>query len=659
MFHFYKNLFMMTVRGSLLGTPEWLSGETQEKTEQKASEEKSVSELLADISADNKIDGKDKEDIDELSQRLNEDKERIYTDTKESLKESMLAMLENWYTVDSEDTFNAIKNLLSASAGINLPDYNSIASTVKDDKNKVFSLVHNSWSNKILVYRKESYMKDITDNTDEHWYISMTDWKFNQDTNISEFYTSFDDNLSNNNKVDFTKVRSEAEGDEENLAKLNQVRQTGEAEQARVLAEQKSQAAAEQVRVLAEQKSQAAAEQVRVLAEQKSQAEAEQARVLAEQKSQAEAEHARVLAEQKSQAEQEADRFQTVISMNKEYRNNMKNVDVLYWTIESKANLEATMKPLLGVWKASLIEVSTAKIAMETFNSEVKDKEQMRLGQVKGLWVKYIKNQEVYADLSTQFESDINKAWKSTIAEMDAFEAAMNNIDMDILIADDSSAEEPSTFDNIVDASWEAFDDFTKASGEVYDNVVETTAEAYKTTKEFLVKTFTDKDLTTFIWVNWETITLELDDESMAITYDTTWTDWISDSPIGMGDTVIESEEQAIAYINEQRNNIEQGYNTQVLEVAVASLENGTSNKKQVGIIPNKGGDYAVIMYREETKTSLFSKFWSRNKRLGEIKAWVFNSSGELVQSLPVSGKGTELIASINQWIEWVKKDIA
>ncbi|QFR39711.1 hypothetical protein A9Q91_05880 [Candidatus Gracilibacteria bacterium 28_42_T64] len=650
---------MMTVRGSLLGTPEGLSGETQEKTEQKASEEKSVSELLADISADNKIDGKDKEDIDELSQRLNEDKERIYTDTKESLKESMLAMLENGYTVDSEDTFNAIKNLLSASAGINLPDYNSIASTVKDDKNKVFSLVHNSGSNKILVYRKESYMKDITDNTDEHGYISMTDGKFNQDTNISEFYTSFDDNLSNNNKVDFTKVRSEAEGDEENLAKLNQVRQTGEAEQARVLAEQKSQAAAEQVRVLAEQKSQAAAEQVRVLAEQKSQAEAEQARVLAEQKSQAEAEHARVLAEQKSQAEQEADRFQTVISMNKEYRNNMKNVDVLYGTIESKANLEATMKPLLGVGKASLIEVSTAKIAMETFNSEVKDKEQMRLGQVKGLGVKYIKNQEVYADLSTQFESDINKAGKSTIAEMDAFEAAMNNIDMDILIADDSSAEEPSTFDNIVDASGEAFDDFTKASGEVYDNVVETTAEAYKTTKEFLVKTFTDKDLTTFIGVNGETITLELDDESMAITYDTTWTDGISDSPIGMGDTVIESEEQAIAYINEQRNNIEQGYNTQVLEVAVASLENGTSNKKQVGIIPNKGGDYAVIMYREETKTSLFSKFGSRNKRLGEIKAGVFNSSGELVQSLPVSGKGTELIASINQGIEGVKKDIA
>jgi len=65
-----------------------------ERQNKPSNEEKSVKELLTDMQQDNKIDGKDKEDMNELSQRLTKDTENMYKETKEALKGNIFSLLE-------------------------------------------------------------------------------------------------------------------------------------------------------------------------------------------------------------------------------------------------------------------------------------------------------------------------------------------------------------------------------------------------------------------------------------------------------------------------------------------------------------------------------------------------------------------------------------
>ncbi|MDD3145391.1 MAG: peptidoglycan-binding domain-containing protein [Candidatus Gracilibacteria bacterium] len=165
---------------------------------------KSVSDLLTDITKDNRLDGNDLEQLNLLESQYEKEKNSISVETKQELKKAIESMLKDGYSIKNENDYKALGNILKILGDYKLASYNDVYSKIPENNRNIFSFVLDG--DKLLMYVKEGYMNKITVNTDEFGYIDLKTGTFSQDTNISEFFLSFDDDISNNNQFKFKYV---------------------------------------------------------------------------------------------------------------------------------------------------------------------------------------------------------------------------------------------------------------------------------------------------------------------------------------------------------------------------------------------------------------------------------------------------------------------
>ena len=178
-----------------------MAPEVKQQQETPIENNKSVSDLLAEIAKDKRIDGKDLEQLNQLSTKFEQDKQNVHNETKNELKIALEWILKDWFSVKNEWDYNSLSKILKILWHHDIPSFKDVYANIPEKNRDVFSFVI-QWD-KLLMYVKESYMNKITVNTDEFWYIDLKTGNMYKDTNISEFYIWFDDNLSNNNKFNY------------------------------------------------------------------------------------------------------------------------------------------------------------------------------------------------------------------------------------------------------------------------------------------------------------------------------------------------------------------------------------------------------------------------------------------------------------------------
>lgn len=205
----YKNLFLSFLKNDF--SLEW-APDAQEQNNQ--TEDPSFEESLRQALEDNTLNGEDLAHLEALQEHYSEDKWEVFAETKEWLQSIITEMLQDGYTVNNENDYNALKNIMSiVDSSYKIPDYQDMMSNLPEDNREKFSFVLNDNKDRLLVYvanknKNGTWYREYHDTTDEYWYIELSNWEFDDSTWNSDFLTSFDDDISDNNEVSMDDVIS-------------------------------------------------------------------------------------------------------------------------------------------------------------------------------------------------------------------------------------------------------------------------------------------------------------------------------------------------------------------------------------------------------------------------------------------------------------------
>ena len=161
-------------------------------------------ELVRTISSDKRLDGADKQAIDELVGLYQSEKASYIQETKTQVVQLLQESLEKWYTITSEQDYWVLeKTLHLINPEYKIPQYQTIKAVADVYDTALFSIALTK-DNNLEVYTRQSYMKKITSNTDLLGKFSLIDGEYTKKTFLDTF--QFDDDLRNNNIVDMGNI---------------------------------------------------------------------------------------------------------------------------------------------------------------------------------------------------------------------------------------------------------------------------------------------------------------------------------------------------------------------------------------------------------------------------------------------------------------------
>lgn len=143
------------------------------------------------------INWDDLKTITSLENIFKDDTTELYSESKNMLKDSVVKMLQQWFTVHNEATYDALKKLTHiAKTNIKLPELETLLSLSKLYYSR-FSLVYNS-NNTIDLYKISK-----TNKVTLEWEIDpVTGW-YTTDVNNWKYAFGSGDNLGNNNQFSY------------------------------------------------------------------------------------------------------------------------------------------------------------------------------------------------------------------------------------------------------------------------------------------------------------------------------------------------------------------------------------------------------------------------------------------------------------------------
>lgn len=164
----------------------------------------SFNELVKTISSHKRLDGADKQAIDELVRLYQVEKASYIQETKVQVVQLLQESLEKGYTVmNAEDYWILEKTLHLINSEYKIPKYQDITAIADEFDTELFSVVFTK-DNNLEIYTRQSYMRKATSNTDLLGKFSLIDGWYTKKTFLDNF--QFDDDLRNNNIVDMSNI---------------------------------------------------------------------------------------------------------------------------------------------------------------------------------------------------------------------------------------------------------------------------------------------------------------------------------------------------------------------------------------------------------------------------------------------------------------------
>lgn len=193
--------------------------EIQGKNPHETSPSQNFNSLVDYISGDKRINGADKQAIDDLVKLYETEKAGYIQNTKVEVVKLLQESLDKWYTVKNSDDYAVLTKILQLiNPSYKLPDYASLEALrdkeyVKNpdvnEKNfpKHFSVTYKSAEHILNFNVPQKYMQHITSNTDLISKISLLTGQMVDKTFTDRL--QFDDETKNNNEIDFSGVKVE------------------------------------------------------------------------------------------------------------------------------------------------------------------------------------------------------------------------------------------------------------------------------------------------------------------------------------------------------------------------------------------------------------------------------------------------------------------
>lgn len=585
--------------------------EAQSAPEQNTQDEKlNFEDYLRQALEDNTLDWEDLNELQALSEHYSEDKWEVFAETKEWLQSIVVEMLQSGYTVNNENDYNALKNIMSiVDSWYKIPTFQDMISQLPENNREKFSFVLNNNKDRLLVYVMEKHMNSITTNTDEYWFIDLWNWEFDDSTWNSDFLTSFDDEISNNNQVSiddivYRKTKREWRGSFTNE----------ESSLDSILDRESKELEASKLRELITREwyIMPSPDTFNI-----------DALTIPENIDNMSFEE---LSELKSNIDFYNWEVQSHLDKVKqdELLAELNNITIdgdipewfqYDWETPSKPEDLSTMSIEELEWLISQINKYNSSVEDFRKQQEILDRErelQERLDQEK----KSLNKARMFYERVWSTSSSIKELqslllsaneslpeywadwwfWKETFIAIKSFQQK-NWLAVDWMAWSETlkALWVESSLSEFYTWKSEVLDSQTKESSSeenqenpeeesFIDEVWESISEWYSKIKEWIAEIFrTNEDIREFIWVNWKAIKLEFDETWPAIHVDTPFFDWISDFPLSNIPSNLSSLEDAKLFVESNIDNIKEEYNSQYFEKIINRVNNEKSTNSTVG----------------------------------------------------------------------------
>lgn len=195
-----RNESMIQFQRVLIFNNNYMSEIQQQNPSDVMNKVQNFNDLVKTISSDKRLDGADKQAIDELVELYQAEKASYIQETKTQVVQLLQESLGKGYTVRSEQDYWVLeKTLQLINPEYKIPQYQTIKAVADEYDTALFSVALTK-DNNLEVYTRQSYMKNITSNTDLLGKFSLIDGAYTKKTFLDTF--QFDDDLRNNNIVD-------------------------------------------------------------------------------------------------------------------------------------------------------------------------------------------------------------------------------------------------------------------------------------------------------------------------------------------------------------------------------------------------------------------------------------------------------------------------
>lgn len=191
--------------------------EVQKQLSSEPTKAQDFNSLVDYISADKRIDGKDKQAIDELVALYQTEKEGHIKNTKTEVVQLLQESLDKGYTVVNQDDYAVLGKIIHLmNPSYQLPTFEDLIAlrekqyVSNPDVNEKkfprhFSVTYNPQEHMLQLYAPQQYLQHITSNTDLLGKFSLVSGQFIEKTFGDRF--QFDDDTQNNNEIDLQGVK--------------------------------------------------------------------------------------------------------------------------------------------------------------------------------------------------------------------------------------------------------------------------------------------------------------------------------------------------------------------------------------------------------------------------------------------------------------------
>ncbi len=624
----FRILFISFIKNSF--APEAPSAPEQNNQNEDLSFEDSLKQALED----NTLDWEDLAQLEALKEHYSEDKWEVFAETKEGLQSVITEMLQDGYTVNNQNDYEALRNIMSIVDGsYKIPDYQDMMSKLPEDNREKFSFVLNDNKDRLLVYVMEWYINGATVNTDEYWYIQLSNWEFDDSTWNSDFLTSFDDDIDNNNQVSIDDTVSRKWEQHGRGRRLNKTSLWETLDQ-----ESEELAKSELIDLITSEwyikpsiewfdtERPPIPENIEDMTlEELNQVKSNIDNYNIMRQSYLDSAEKRELISDLSDLEVNSDipdwfEYDWEVPVKPEDLSGMTNED-LEWLISKIQDYNSTLENFRQEQEAI---AERQRQEQEEQERQIEEQEATQaLNKARMFYERVWSNNDSITELQ-QLLLNANESlpeywadggfWKETFVAIKSFQQknwltvdwmAWNST-LEALWVEKSVTEfytwkkeasqeeirEPETEDNQESVEEDSFIDW----------VGESISEWYNKVKEWIAEIFrTNEDIKEFTWVNWKTINLEFDESGPSIHVDTPFFDWVSDFPLTDLPSNLDSLESAKDYVLWNIEDIKEEYNNQYLDNAINMVSSWLGTNYNVWSFETEDGELLNVRLMQET----------------------------------------------------------
>ena len=604
----FKNLLVSFIRNDF-SMEAWNNSPEQNPQTEKPSFEDSLRKVLEDKT----LNWNDLAELESLNEQYLEDKTEIFKESREWFKSVIVDMLQNGYTVNNENDYNALKNIISiVDVKLNIPNYQDMLSNLPEDNREKFSFVLNDNKKRLLVY-----VMDWSDSTDDYWFIDLSNWSFNDSTWNWDFIKSFDDDIDNNNEISLDDIAYS--GTEQYWRWNRRVNKSLET----ILNNESDELKSSELRELITSSwyIKSSPEWFSIDAPSIPENIWEMGlEDLEEFKTDIDFYNEKVIEHldwiKKRELITELDNLQI--------NNNIPEWFKYEWGTPTKPENLSNMNIEQLEWLISLIEdynSSVVKFVEEQQRQQEEERRQQEAAEWQALnkakrfyervWATNDSIKELQALVGLEGDSIDGKFWPQTFRAIRekqtelwitsdgmAWKATLEKLNIEKSVQEFYSYNSEEKEESFVDSAWETISEWFSAAADAV-------SEWFKTVKEWISEVFnTNQDLLDFKWANWREITLEFEewDENTPaqIHVDTPFFDWVSDFPLSDLPDNLTSYEDALTYVQAKVDSIKQEYDNQYLDNAINMVSSG------------RGSWYTLSSFESSSWEELDVKFYQK-----------------------------------------------